>query len=153
MSPVRFPALSMACLLLMCNPSAFAGDPKCFEQAAARYGVPEDLLRAISHVESRGNPSARNKNKNGSTDIGHMQINSYWLPILAKHGITKSQLMNACTNTHVGAWILANNISHMGYRWEAVGAYNSKNPARAASYTRKVAVALHAQTRNTGDRR
>ena len=153
MRPVRFSGLSMACLLLVCNPSAFAGDAKCFEQAAARYGVPEDLLRAISHVESRGNPSARNTNKNGSTDLGHMQINSYWLPRLAKYGITKSQLLNACTNTNVGAWILANNISRMGYRWEAVGAYNAMNPARAASYTRKVAAALHAQTRNTGDRR
>ena len=140
-------------LMLACCALAFAGESKCFEQASARYGVPENLLRAISHVESRGNPSARNTNKNGSTDLGHMQINSYWLPRLAKYGITKSQLLNACTNTNVGAWILANNISRMGYRWEAVGAYNSKNPARAASYTRKVAAALHAQTRNTGDRR
>jgi len=139
--------------MLACCALAFADDSKCFEQASVRYGVPENLLRAISYVESRGNPHAWNTNTNGSTDIGHMQINSGWLPVLAKYGITESRLLDACTNTHVGAWILANNIARMGYRWEAVGAYNSNNPAAAASYIRKVAAALHAQTRNTGGNR
>lgn len=140
-------------LMLASCTLAFADESKCFRQASAHYGVPEDLLRAISHVESHGNTSARNTNKNGSTDYGHMQINSYWLPTLARHGITESELMNACTNTYVGAWILAGNISRMGYRWEAVGAYNSRNPERAATYMKKVAVALHAKTTNTGDRK
>ena len=36
-----------------------------------------------------------------------MQINSSWLPILAKYGIAKSDLLNPCVNTHVGAWVLA----------------------------------------------
>lgn len=137
-------------LLVSCSALAIASDTKCFKQASSRYGMPEELLRAISHVESRGNPSVTNTNEDGSTDIGHMQINSYWLPTLAKYGITKTQLMDVCTNTHVGAWILASNISRMGYRWEAVGAYNARNPIKAASYTRKVAAALRAQTRKTG---
>ena len=54
----------------------------CFEQAAQRYQVPVELLKAISTVESNGNPNAVNKNKNGSVDIGHMQINDWWLPKL-----------------------------------------------------------------------
>lgn len=137
-------------LALSSSTFASTSDIKCFKEASSRYGVPEDLLRAISHVESRGNPSATNTNKNGSTDIGHMQINSYWLPKLAKFGITKTQLMNACTNTHIGAWILASNIARMGYRWEAIGAYNARNPIKAAIYTRKVAAALRAPTRKTG---
>lgn len=138
--------------IAMCffSAGAFADDPMCFEKASARYGVPAELLRAISHVESRGNPHARNENKNGSTDIGHMQINSSWLPTLSKYGISKAQLIEACTNTFVGAWILADNIFRMGYRWEAIGAYNARNPAKAARYARKVAAALHAQTRQTG---
>lgn len=137
-------------LLASCSAFAVSGDTKCFKQASLRYGVPEELLRAISRVESRGNPSATNTNKDGSTDVGHMQVNSYWLPTLAKYGITKNQLMDACTNTFVGAWILANNISRMGYRWEAVGAYNARNPIKAAIYTRKVAAALRSPTRKTG---
>lgn len=142
--------ISIAIGLLVSYSALAEADTKCFKQASSRYGVPEDLLRAISHVESAGNPSARNTNKNGSTDIGHMQINTYWLPTLAKFGITKTQLMNACINTYVGAWILASNISRMGYRWEAVGAYNARNPIKAAIYTRKVAAALRAPTRKTG---
>jgi len=59
-------------------------------------------------------------------------------------------LIDACTNTFIGAWILADNIFRMGYRWEAIGAYNARNPAKAARYARKVAAALHAQTRQTG---
>lgn len=137
-------------LLMSCSTLAVAGDTKCFKQASTRYGVPEALLRAISHVESHGNQSATNRNKNGSIDIGHMQINTYWLPTLAKFGIAKSQLMNACTNTHVGAWILASNFSRMGYRWEAVGAYNARNPAKAAIYMKKVAAALRATTKTAG---
>lgn len=137
-------------LLMSYSVFADANDSKCFKQASLHYGVPEDLLRAISHVESGGNQSATNSNKNGSTDIGHMQINTSWLPTLAKFGISKSSLMNACTNTYVGAWILASNISRMGYRWEAVGAYNARNPIKAAIYTRKVAAALRVPTKKTG---
>lgn len=138
-------------LLMSFSALADAGDAKCFKEASSHYGVPEELLRAISHVESRGNNSATNTNTNGSTDIGHMQINSYWLPKLSKYGITKTHLMNACTNTYIGAWILASNISRMGYGWKAVGAYNARNPIKAAIYTRKVAAALRAPTRKIGE--
>jgi hypothetical protein len=58
----------------------------CFEQAGARYGVAPALLEAISTVESGGNPQARNLNRDGSEDLGHMQINSRWLGILASYG-------------------------------------------------------------------
>lgn len=48
----------------------------CFEEAAMRYRVPVPLLKAISTVDSGGRADAYNRNKNGSYDIGHMQINS-----------------------------------------------------------------------------
>ena len=114
----------------------------CFEQAAKRYRVPAQILRSISRIESGGNPAAFNRNSNGSWDIGHMQINSAWLPTLARYGITKDHLTNSCVNTHVGAWILANNFQRMGYGWSAVGAYNAKSPDKAAAYARKVAANL-----------
>lgn len=117
-------------------------DNACFEQAEKRYRVSAQILRSISRVESGGNPAAFHRNANGSFDIGHMQINSVWLPTLAKYGINQDRLTNPCVNTHVGAWILANNFQRLGYGWNAVGAYNAKSPNKAAAYARKVAANL-----------
>jgi len=125
-------------------PSAVLAQPDtaCFDHAASRYQIHPAILKSISRVESGGNPAAINRNANGSSDIGHMQINSAWLPTLAKYGIGAKELANPCTNTHVGAWILANNFRRMGYGWDAIGAYNAKSPIRRAVYTRKVALAM-----------
>lgn len=114
----------------------------CFEQAGARYGVAPALLEAISTVESGGNPQARNLNRDGSEDLGHMQINSRWLEILASYGIDRQKLLDPCLNTHVGAWILAQNIRQHGYGWEAVGAYNARSSAKRNAYSQRVAARL-----------
>jgi soluble lytic murein transglycosylase-like protein len=118
------------------------GKAACFEEAAARYQVPSVLLKAISRVESAGNPSALNRNKDGSFDIGHMQINSRWLPKLSHFGISREQLWDPCTNTLVGAWILAQNVHRIGYSWNAVGAYNATSPVKRERYARKISDAL-----------
>ena len=122
-----------------------AASSACFDQAAKRYGVPPALLKAISTVESGGNPNARNVNKNGSYDIGHMQINSSWLPTLAKFNIDEKALGDACVNTNIGAWVLAHNIARYGLSWEAVGAYNAVSASKRLVYARKVAAALQKQ--------
>jgi hypothetical protein len=123
------------------GPSAQAA---CFEQAGQRYGIAPSLLKAISAVESGFNPGARNRNRDGSEDLGHMQINSRWLATLSSHGIGREKLFDPCTNTHVGAWILAQNIRRLGYGWEAVGAYNARSPHKRAAYARKVAAKVDA---------
>ncbi|MBE0615486.1 MAG: lytic transglycosylase domain-containing protein [Burkholderiales bacterium] len=110
----------------------------CWDDAARRYQVNSALLYAIARTESGLNPQAIGRNSNGSRDIGLMQINSAWLPTLASHGIGERDLFEPCTNIHVGAWILAGNVSRLGYTWEAVGAYNTANPALRRSYIEKV---------------
>lgn len=110
----------------------------CWEEAAARYGVNPYLLYAIAKTESSLNPQAINRNKNGSYDIGLMQINSRWLPTLRKYGINEDQLWDPCTSIHVGAWVLAQNMQRMGNSWEAVGAYNSSIPTIRLQYAMKV---------------
>lgn len=130
----------IALLILVLLPTG--GFAACFEEAAARYRVPSSLLMAISRVESSGNPQAINRNPDGSYDIGHMQINSRWLPLLKRYGIDERSLFDACTNTYVGAWILAQNIHRLGYGWDAIGAYNARSPSKRMAYARKVAAIL-----------
>ena len=64
-----------------------------------------------------------------------MQINSSWLPTLAGHGIAEHHLFDACTSIHVGAWILAGNVSRLGYTWEAVSAYKARSASLRRSYS------------------
>lgn len=112
----------------------------CFEQAAQRYQLNPHILRAIAHTESRFNPMAMSPaNKNGSYDIGIMQINSSWLPTLARYQISAAQLTDACTNIHVGAWILRSNINTFGNNHQALARYNSPNPLHQARYLNKIA--------------
>ncbi|MGZ3236657.1 MAG: lytic transglycosylase domain-containing protein [Burkholderiaceae bacterium] len=110
----------------------------CWEEAAYKYAINADLLYAIAKTESNLNPRAMNRNKNGSYDIGLMQINSSWLPALRKLGLNEQQLYDPCTNIQVGAWILAQNMQRLGNSWDAVGAYNSTSPSYRLRYALKV---------------
>ena len=125
--------LTIACALCASLP-AYA----CWDDAAARYQVNSTLLRAIARTESDLNPKAISRNRNGSRDIGLMQINSSWLPVLTSHGIAERDLFDPCTNIYVGAWILAQNFQRMGSGWDAVGAYNARLPALRRAYAWKV---------------
>ncbi|OXJ37969.1 lytic transglycosylase [Burkholderia sp. HI2714] len=110
----------------------------CLDDAAAFQHVSVSLMRGIAQVESGMNPNAVNTNTNGTVDIGLMQINSTWLPTLAREGITRESLFDACTNAYVGAWILSQNIRQLGANWNAIGAYNSASPEKRLAYARKV---------------
>ncbi|WP_269507303.1 lytic transglycosylase domain-containing protein [Burkholderia sp. IMCC1007] len=110
----------------------------CLDDAAIFQKVSVSLLRGIAQVESGMNPNAINTNTNGTVDIGLMQINSTWLPTLAREGITRESLFDACTNAYVGAWILSQNIRQLGANWNAIGAYNAASPDKRLAYARKV---------------
>jgi soluble lytic murein transglycosylase-like protein len=100
----------------------------CWQDAAVRYGVDARLLLAIAQQESSLNPEVINRSlaaRTGWIDIGLMQINSRWLPILERDGIRASDLLDPCTNLQVGAWILAQGFRRYGATWEAVGAYHA----------------------------
>lgn len=97
----------------------------CFAAASQRFSVDAELLRAVARVESSMRADAVGVNRSASRDLGLMQINSSWLPTLARFGITEQQLFEPCTNIQVGAWILAGAIAQHGATWQAVGAYNA----------------------------
>ncbi len=110
----------------------------CFTSAAWHYGLSEELLRLIAEVESGGDARAVNRNPDGSQDIGIMQINTRWLPVLKAHGIGREDLFDACLNIFVGAWVLAGNIERFGPTWEAVGAYNAASRNKRRRYVHKI---------------
>lgn len=134
----------MAALVLAALPTF--GHAYCFEAAGARYRVSPLLLRAVALQESSGNPRASNRNVNGSSDIGLMQINSSWLPLLARHGLREQDLWEPCTNVMVGAWILGSNFQRMGRNATALGAYNARDPVKRERYARQVLARFDALT-------
>jgi soluble lytic murein transglycosylase-like protein len=118
----------------LATPAALA----CWDEAARRYGVNSALLYAIAQTESSLNPRAIGHNRNGSRDIGLMQINSWWLPRLAVYGLQERHLFDPCTNIHIGAWILAGNLHRLRDPWEAVGAYHARDPQRRRAYVQRI---------------
>lgn len=116
----------------------------CLRAAAHKHAIAYALLRAIAAQESGFKPNAMGSNANGSTDYGLMQINSAWLPVLARYGIRREHLMQPCTNADVGAWILAQNFARMGVTWRAVGAYNAATEYKRVRYAQGVYARLTA---------
>jgi soluble lytic murein transglycosylase-like protein len=120
-----FLKISIAVFLLMSliSSEVYA---ECFSEAGLKYKIDPLLLRAIAQVESSMNSQAINVNRDGSQDIGIMQINSSHLERLAKSGITREKLLaDTCLAVMVGAEILAGFVKKFGYTWRAVGAYNA----------------------------
>jgi soluble lytic murein transglycosylase-like protein len=127
--------------------ASVATEAGCLERAAAWAEVHPTLLRAIAWVESRGDHRALNWNRNGSYDVGLMQINSWWY----ERGLGPwwHALGQPCVNVAAGAWVLKQCVDEYGYAWNAVGCYNvgsawTKGPRRLAgeAYIRKVQQAL-----------
>ena len=139
----------MLSALLFAGPAtalASSGGWQCWADASKRYNIPVDLLYAIARVETgnKGNLVSP-KNKNGTYDIGLMQINSIHLPRLKKMNITKETLLSdPCVNLHVGAFILSEFISKYGYTWQAIDSYNAGRPTSHKTYAKKV-YAMHAR--------
>lgn len=109
----------------------------CWRDAGNYYRIDPWLLYAVAWVESKMNPGAINFNEK-THDLGLMQINSSWLGRLGKYGITEKNLKHSCVSIYVGAWILAHNFHRMGFTWQAIGAYNARDPYKRLIYANKV---------------
>jgi len=121
-------------ILLLCVSTAKA---ECFKAAGDSHNVSPDLLRLIAVVESGRNPKAVNRNKNGSMDVGIMQVNSIWEKHFGQEA-WKRITTDPCANIFAGAHILAQCINRHGETWAAVGCYHSHNKQQAQPYIIKV---------------
>ena len=130
-------------LFFLCVGTCYADSlHECFSGAANAYHLPQNILVAIAQVESGFNPRAFHRNKDGSADIGLMQINSSHIPFLEKHGIARSALWDSCSNIKIGAWVLATQMAKHGKTWRAVGAYNARSEEKRKVYVHKVWLAM-----------
>jgi len=126
--------LTAGVYLASCNARA-----DCFDDAAEYQQVNPLILRAIAWQESRNRPDAKNKNVNGSTDYGLMQVNSIHLPVLSRYGIGRDTLMEPCKNVYIAAWHLRQKMNRYGNTWQAVGAYHSETPSLRDKYAKQIA--------------
>jgi soluble lytic murein transglycosylase-like protein len=116
----------------------FHGVPlTCINHAAITYHVPAKLIISVIEIEGGRNGMAI-KNKNGTYDLGVMQVNSIWVPKIKYFGITKQDLQfNPCTNVTVGSWILAKGMATAN-GWQGIGNYHSITSSYNQRYREKV---------------
>ena len=88
--------------------------------------------------ESKGDANAVHRNADGSVDIGQAQINSIHFSTLARYGVPRHALTDACVNVFVAAWLLKQKMVRHGNTWRAIGAYHSETPAQRDSYARSI---------------
>ncbi len=124
---------SFVCLLIFLP---VRSEAFCFEEAGKVHNVSSELLMSIARVESGLNSKAVNTNKNGSTDLGLMQINSAWVDAMSLN--REGLISNPCYNVMTGANILRQCIDRNGYTWEAVGCYNAKSKGKRVGYSWKI---------------
>lgn len=124
---------------------------QCVRDAARRYRLSESIVWTYLKVEG-GTTGRQSSNRNGTYDMGKMQINDIHLwgapHYLARRGITRERLTNdTCLNIQVGTYLAAYEISKAPDFWTGVGNYHSKTPSKRAVYLRKFARALSGDPR------
>jgi hypothetical protein len=115
----------------------------CLMLASQTYSVPPAVLVGLYKAEG-GAVGQEVRNKNGSYDLGPMQINTVWMPDLAtRWGVSESTARkwvrdDACTNVSVAAWILQNHIKETGSLSQAIAHYHSRTPLHGTRYKKRV---------------
>jgi hypothetical protein len=127
----------------------------CMVLVASLDRLPPRVLPSIAVVES-GRVGAINRNSDGSEDLGPMQVNTRWLPIIAQvthRDITetRSRLLNdACFNISAAGAILRTYLDEAhGDLMQAIGDYHSHTAPLNLNYRMQV---IDAATRLFGQR-
>lgn len=119
----------------------------CLLIAAQTYQVPPGVLLGIMQVEG-GRIGQAVRNTNGSYDLGPMQVNTIWLPTLARKWNTDQRTAlswlkdDGCVNMAVSAWILRQRINYTGDLWSGIAGYHSLTPGIGSRYASKVQYAM-----------
>lgn len=130
----------------------------CFALVSAFYHLPPHVLPSIQLVEG-GGPALAAANRDGSTDLGVMQINSLWIAPLARYArqpettIRQRLLHDPCFNIAAAGAIMRIYLNdEKGNLMRAIGNYHSHKPARNQQYQSKVLEASERLFRRRSER-
>jgi hypothetical protein len=108
------------------------------------YHLPPRVLPSIQVVEA-GRPGTVSRNFNGTADLGVMQVNTRWLPYLARawhmtpRTVAERLINDPCFNIAAGGAIMRIYLDESrGNVVEAVGYYHSHTPELANWYQIRV---------------
>ena len=119
----------------------------CMALVARLEHLPPRVLPSIAVVEG-GVPGVPHRNTDGSEDLGVMQVNSRWLPAIARAthqpmGLVRLRLLNQpCFDIDVAGAILRVYLREAhGNLLQAIGYYHSHTPALSVHYQHQVMIA------------
>jgi hypothetical protein len=118
----------------------------CMAAVSAFYHLPPQALPAIHEVEN-GRAGIVRHNTNGTDDLGVMQINTLWVPVLShatRVPVTRvhySLVHDDCFNVAVAGAILRIYLHESGDLATAIGYYHSHTPALREAYELRVLAA------------
>jgi len=150
---VRIPIMVLLCLV---QPSharpALPRDHEsrvgeCIRRAADGRQWLERTLWGLRDQEA-GWIGAEILNRNGSHDLGPLQVNSFWIPKLAamidrSPDTVRTWLTHdPCFNVQAARWIFLSELSATRDYWKAIGVYHSPTLWRQRRYSRLVAAKL-----------
>ncbi len=112
--------------------------------ASQTYNVPLPVMIGIMHVEGGRVGQQVGPNINMTYDLGPMQVNTRWIPELAKAWNVDPKIAHklvrddGCVNVRVAAWILHNKIQDAGSLYGGIAYYHSATPGIGSRYAAKV---------------
>ena len=116
----------------------------CMALVAQAYALPPRVLPAIQAVEG-GEPGVVHRNADGSDDLGPMQVNTLWLPVLARvaelpvEEVRDRLLTRPCFNVAAAGLILRTYLDETrGNLLRAIGNYHSHTPLLNLRYQARV---------------
>lgn len=120
----------------------------CIFLASQQYQVPPAVLIGIMKVEGGQVGQEVGPNRNGTYDLGPMQINTVWMDELADRWNVSPDTARAwvrddeCVNVGVAAWILRRQINHTGSLSAGIARYHSGTPHIGSRYRKRVLAAM-----------
>ena len=120
---------------------------QCIHRAASGRPWLAQTLRALRRQEG-GWIGAEVRNSDGSVDLGPMQVNSWWVPRIARlMNRSETQVRSwlrddACFNVDAARWIFLSALHDAKDYWRAVGIYHSPTRWRQMRYARGIALIM-----------